>query len=320
VKDRLRRWRPRTPPLPADLEQSVDPADPDWFARELAIAAAPPWWVWRFLLWSVSPAVSLFGRVVVTGSVPEHLRGGPVIVAANHIGDYDTFTVAAALHKVGLVPRFLATGGIMKAPVAGPVLERCGGVRVDRGTDVAAHAMRVVLVGLEHGAHVVVYPEGRVGLTADGWPERGRTGLARLALQTRVPVIPVSQWGAHEVLQYRNDWGKLRTLLSAAWRQPALRVHVGEPVPLDDLSPGVTGDANRARARIMAAITRGLVPLRADEPTDRIAFHDPTRPVKAVAMFPGGHVPDDVPAGVPAGLPAGRGAGPTPPPAGTLRR
>ncbi|SCX54736.1 1-acyl-sn-glycerol-3-phosphate acyltransferases [Klenkia marina] len=309
MRARLRRWRPRTPELPADLEQSITDGDPEWFGRELAVAAHRPWWLWRFLLWSVSPAVSLFGRVVVTGSVPEHLREGPLIVAANHIGDYDTFTVAAALHRAGLVPRFLATGGIMAAPVAGPLLERCGGIRVERGTDVAAHAMRVVLVALEHGGHVVVYPEGRVGLTADGWPERGRTGLARLALQTRVPVIPVSQWGAHEVLQYGNDWGKLRTLLSAAWRQPALRVHVGDPVPLDDLAAGRVGDANRARTRIMAAITRGLVPLRAGEPADRIAFADPTRPVKAVAAFPGGHVPDDVP-----------GGGPTPPPAGTLRR
>ncbi len=211
----LRDWRPVPPPLPEDLDGSVTDGDPDWFARELAIAAHPPWWLWRFLLTTVSPAVSLFGRVQVTGGVPEHLRRGPLILAANHIGDYDTFTMAAALHRLGVVPRFLATGGIMRAPVAGPMLERAGGVRVDRGTDVAAHAMRVVLVALEHGGHVLVYPEGRVGLTADGWPERGRTGLARLALQTRVPVLPVSQWGAHEVLQYANDWGKLRTALRA---------------------------------------------------------------------------------------------------------
>lgn len=309
LRARLRTWGPATPALPADLEASVGDDDPDWFGRELAIAARPPWWLWRFALTTVSPAVSLFGRVVVTGSVPGHLRGGPLILAANHIGDYDMFAVATALHRTGLVPRFLTAGGIMRAPVVGPVLERAGGIRVDRGTDVAAHAMRVVLVALEHGGHVMVYPEGRVGLTADGWPERGRTGLARLALQTRVPVIPVSQWGAHEVLQYRNDWGKLRTALSAAWRQPALRVHIGAPVPLDDLAPGRTGDAHRARTRIMAAITRGLVPLRAGEPSDRIAFHDPTRPVTAVAAFPGGRVPPEIP-----------GAGPTPPPAGTLRR
>ena len=149
-------------------------------------------------------------------------------------------------------------------------------------------------VALVHGGHVVAYPEGRVGLTADGWPERGRTGMARMALGLGVPVIPVSQWGAHEVLQYGNDWGKLRTLVRAVVRRPALRVHVGPPVRLDDLQMGRVGDANRARYRIAAAITRGLVPLRAAEP-DRPAFVDPTRPTTAVSAFPGGLVPDDVP-------------------------
>ena len=80
-----------------------------------------------------------------------------------------------------------------------------------------------------------------------------------------VPVIPVSQWGAHEVLQYGNDWGKLRTVVRAVLRRPALRVHIGPPVRLDDLQMGRVGDANRARYRIAAAITRGLVPLRAGE-------------------------------------------------------
>ncbi len=144
------------------------------------------------------------------------------------------------------------------------------------------------------GGHVVAYPEGRIGLTRDGWPERGRTGMARLALGLGVPVIPVSQWGAHEVLQYRNDWGKLRTLVRAVVRRPALRVYVGPPVVLDDLRPGRVGDANRARYRIAAAITRGLVPLREGD-TERPLFVDPTRPVTAVAAFPGGVVPDDVP-------------------------
>jgi 1-acyl-sn-glycerol-3-phosphate acyltransferase len=147
---------------------------------------------------------------------------------------------------------------------------------------------------LVSGGHVVAYPEGRVGLAADGWPERGRTGMVRLALGMGVPVIPVSPWGAHEVLQYGNDWGKLRTVVRAVVRRPALQVHVGPPVRPDDLRMGRVGDANRARYRIAAAITRGLVPLRADE-AGRTAFRDPTRPTTAVAAYPGGVVPDDVP-------------------------
>jgi hypothetical protein len=118
--------------------------------------------------------------------------------------------------------------------------------------------------------------------------------MARMALGLGVPVIPVSQWGAHEVLQYANDSGKLRTLARAIVRRPRLKVHVGPPVKLDDLKMGHVGDANRARYRITAAITRGLVPLRADE-KQHPGWVDRTRPTTAVAAYPGGVVPDDVP-------------------------
>ena len=191
------RWRPRTPPLPEDLARLVRPDDPDWFAREMAIAAAPPWWVWRFLLRRFSWLVGIFGRIEVTGGVPEELRRGPLLLAANHIGDFDPFVIAVALHRVGIVPRIMATGGIVSAPVVGPLMERTGAIRVERGTELARHAVRVTEVALVQGGHVVAYPEGRIGLTPDGWPERGRTGMARLALGLGVPVIPVSQWGAH---------------------------------------------------------------------------------------------------------------------------
>ena len=82
--------------------------------------------------------------------------------------------------------------------------------------------------------------------------------------------------------------------MRAIVRRPHLKVHVGPPVKLDDLQMGRVGDANRARYRITAAITRGLVPLRAGE-DDRPHYVDTTRPTTAVAAFPGGVVPDDVP-------------------------
>jgi 1-acyl-sn-glycerol-3-phosphate acyltransferase len=292
--ERLRKWRPRTPPLPDDLARLVKPEDPAWFAREMAIAVAPPWWFWTFMLRHFSWLVSIFGRVEVTGGIPEELRRGPLLLAANHIGDFDPFVIAVALHKVGVAPRIMATGGILASPVAGALLERTGGIRVERGTELARDSLRVVEVALAHGGHVVAYPEGRVGLAPDLWPERGRTGMARMALGLGVPVIPVSQWGAHEVLQYGNDWGKLRSVLRAVVRRPALKVHVGPPVRLDDLEMGRVGDANRARMRIAAAITRGLVPLRAGE-IDGPRYVDPTRPTTGFAAFPGGVVPEDIP-------------------------
>lgn len=290
----LRDWRPAPPPLPRDLADLVRPSDPEWFARELAIAVAPPWWFWRFMLRRFSWLVSIFGRVEVTGSIPDELLRGPLLFAANHIGDFDPFVIAVALYKAGAMPRIMATGGIISTPIAGPLLERTGAIRVERGTELARHAVRITEVALVHGGHVVAYPEGRVGLAPDGWPERGRTGMARMALGMGVPVIPVSQWGAHEVLQYGNDWGKLRTLLRALVRRPRLQVHIGPPVQLGDLQMGRVGDANRARYRITAAITRGMVPLRAGE-DERPHYVDKTRPTTEVAAFPGGRVPDDVP-------------------------
>jgi 1-acyl-sn-glycerol-3-phosphate acyltransferase len=291
---RLGTWRPATPPLPDHLAPLVTAADPEWFGREMAIAAAPPWELWRFALRRLGRLVELFGTLEVTGGIPEELRSGPMLLAANHIGDFDPFVVAVALHRLGVTPRMMATGGIFDAPLVGPLLERTGGIRVERGTELARHAVRVTEVALVHGGHVVAYPEGRIGLTADGWPERGRTGMARLALGLGVPVLPVSQWGAHEVLQYANDWGKLRTAGRAVLTRPRLRVHVGPPVDFSDLRMGRVGDANRARYRIAAAITRGLVPLRSEEP-DRPRFEDPTRPTTAVAAYPGGVVPEDIP-------------------------
>jgi 1-acyl-sn-glycerol-3-phosphate acyltransferase len=290
----VRSWRPATPALPEHLAPLVHPGDPDWFARQLAIAAAPPWRFWRFALRRFGWLVGVFGRIEVTGSIPEELRKGPLLLAANHIGDFDPFVIAVALHKLGVTPRMMATGGIFDAPVVGPLLERTGGIRVQRGTELARNAVRVTEVALVHGGHVLAYPEGRIGLTPDGYPERGRTGMARMALGIGVPVLPVSQWGAHEVLQYENDWGKLRTAVRAVLTRPRLRVHIGPPVDFSDLRMGRMGDANRARYRIAAAITRGLVPLRADEP-DRPRFVDATRPTTAVAAYPGGVVPEDIP-------------------------
>jgi 1-acyl-sn-glycerol-3-phosphate acyltransferase len=292
---RLRDWRPAAPPLPAELQELLRPDDPEWFARELAIAAAPHWWVWTFMLRWFGWLPSVFGRIQLSGDIPPELRDGPLLLAVNHIGDFDAFVIGVALHRAGVQPRFLVKSGVLDTPVVGPLLERSGGIRVERDTDLATHALRVTEVALAHGGHVVTYPEGRIGLTPDGWPERGRTGLARMSLAADVPVLPVSQWGAHEVLQYRTDWGKVRTLISAIWRQPALQVRIGPPVFFEDLQPGRIGDAHRARTRIAAALTRGLAPLRAGEPADRVAFPDGTRPTTAVAAFPGGVVPDDVP-------------------------
>ncbi|WP_433869670.1 lysophospholipid acyltransferase family protein [Saccharopolyspora sp. CA-218241] len=243
--------------------------------------------VWRSLMLVDRWIVGLAGRLVVTGDLPDEVRGRPVLLTANHIGDFDALVLIAACRARGAAPRILATAGLFDAPVLGGVLRSAQHIRVERGGVTATAALEAVGAALaESSRPVLVYPEGRISLEPGLWPERGKSGAARMALAAEAVVVPVSQWGAHEVLHYgeptvtgaRDLLARFRSFCRGVRRRPALRVHFGQPVDLSDLSAERVGDAVRARDRIMRAITDGLVPLRADEP-DRPRHHDPTRPV-----------------------------------------
>ncbi len=270
--------------------------DDNWFGRQQGTAAREPWWFWQAATKYGYGLVSLFGRIEISGSIDERLLRGPVLLAPNHIGNFDAMVLTVACRRLGLSPRFLVTAGIMSASVVGSLLEKSGSLRVNRGQSDARKSTALVDLAIEHGAHLIIYPEGRVSLDPGLWPERGKTGLARIALAHRIPVIPVSQWGAHEVVKYQDNRAMLRSGVSSAWRQPKLKVHFGQPVNLDDLSADRRGDAVKARDRIAAAITRNLGPLRAAEPR-RPRYVDETRPVseRPGAAFPGGVVPDQIP-------------------------
>jgi len=230
--------------------------------------------------------VRLVGTLEITGEVPPELRNQPALIAANHIGMFDPFVLTAALRKSGVNPRFLLTGGLLDAPVVGWGLRKGGSIRVDRGkTNVIEAFARTTEALRSASGPVLVYPEGRVSREPGLWPERGKTGVARMALAAKVPVLTISQWGAHEAVYWGtervNSWRDLvpgvRSGLRAVRDRPTFRVHFGPVVDLSDLSATTPGDAVRAHKRIMQAITDRLVPLRPDEP-DTPRFHDPTRP------------------------------------------
>lgn len=244
-------------------------------------------WLWRALIRIDRLVVALTGRLEVTGDVQVELHGRPLLLAANHIGNLDALVLIAACARRGIAPRFLATGGLFDTPVLGTALQRSGHVRVDRGAPSATEALEHVSAALRDDPRpVLVYPEGRISLEPGFWPERGKTGVSRMALTAPATVVPISQWGAHETMIYgmpsvrgpRDLWILFCSWLRAVIRRPTLKVHFGDPVDLTDLSPGRVGDAARARDRIMRAITRNLAPLRADEPQSPNR-QDTTRPV-----------------------------------------
>lgn len=273
-----------------------DSGAPDWFTYQQKSATQRTWWFWRAATRHGRPVLSIFGDLQVSGRISPDLLRGPLLLAPNHIGNFDTFVIAVAMAEVGLEPRFLITGGIMTAPVVGKLLERSGNLRVERGKSDAVRSMHLVDIALRNNAHLCIYQEGRVSLDPGLWPERGKTGLARIALEHGVPVIPIAQWGAHAVTKYEEPKEMLGSTVSSIWRRPKLKVRFGDPVDLSGLDPNRRGDAVRARNRIAAAQTRLLAGLRPGEHAQP-AFYDRTRPVHypSTAAFPGGVVPDELP-------------------------
>ncbi len=242
--------------------------------------------LWRALIAVNRVVIGATGRLEVTGDIPASLRGRPLLLASNHIGNLDPLVLVAACRRIRVAPRFMLAGGLLDAPVMGPLLRRSGHLRVDRGSTNVGEAMQRSVDALRKGGDpIAVYPEGRISLDPGMWPERAKTGVARIALTSGAVVVPVSQWGAHEAMYWGNlhpdGWRDLLPYLTSWWRsvrtRPALKVHFGSPVDLADLAADRAGDARRAHERIMLAITTGLVPLRAAE-LDLPTFHDPTRP------------------------------------------
>jgi 1-acyl-sn-glycerol-3-phosphate acyltransferase len=234
--------------------------------------------MWRVLLGVARLVIMPVARLRVTGDVPADLRSGPIILAVNHIGPFDPIAITAACRVIRLAPRLMATGGLFRAPVVGAAMRAAGHIRINRRQADVALAVDDVAAALAAGSHVLGYPEGRITLDPGMWPERGKTGMARVALATGAPVVAVAQWGAHEVAAWGGFGPTVRALCRALVRRPVVRVHFGRQVDLSGIDAGVPGAAQRATDRIIDAITEELRPLRVDEP--RLPrYIDPVRPL-----------------------------------------
>jgi 1-acyl-sn-glycerol-3-phosphate acyltransferase len=249
----------------------------------------PPRWrpprLWRSAQLLARALLAPVARLRVTGDVPDDLRRGPLILVANHISPVDPIVLVAACQRRRIAPRIMATGGLFRAPVVGSAMRHFGHVRVDRRRPEVGRAIQAAAAAVGAGSVVLVYPEGRIGLDPHMWPERGKTGTARLAFASGAPVIPVAQWGSHEVVPYSAPKGLARRLGRAVLRRPVVRVHFGDPVDLRDLDPARPGAALRATTRIIDALTETLAPLRPDEP-HRPRYVDPSRPVDSGRVRP----------------------------------
>lgn len=235
---------------------------------------------YRLAIVIVKPVLVVFTKRDWRGR--EHVpREGGVIIAANHISWADPLTLAHFLYDSGRLPRFLAKSEVFQVPFIGRVVRGAGQIPVLRRTTDAAQALEAAVEAVHRGECVVIYPEGTVTRDPDLWPMASKTGIARLALTTGAPVVPLAQWGAQEVLAYHSKRVHLlprKTVRMLAGPPVDLSAYAGKPLTAEVLRAAT--DAIMAPVREQVGILREQTPpehvydMRIDGPGP----HGPVKP------------------------------------------
>lgn len=199
-----------------------------------------------FIRYLISPVVRLLWRVRVEGrrNVP---RRGAVIFASNHLSFIDSIVIpmasprpvffmakASYFTKKGLKGRFIAS-----------FMRGLGAIPVERGAGASAMAaLDQQRQRLAAGRAIALYPEGT--RSKDGRLYKGRTGVAFMALEEGVPVLPIGLIGTDAKMPIGSKRPKLGKKVV---------VRFGTLLDLSEHGPASSGKARRtATDEIMAAI------------------------------------------------------------------
>lgn len=185
-------------------------------------------------------------------------KEGGVLVVGNHVSYADVLATGRYLIWHGRWPRYLGKAELWKIPVVSYFAKACGQIPVHRGTAHARDALSSAEAALKRGECVSIYPEGGRTHDPDLWPQTARSGAGRLALATGVPVIPIANWGTHEIMPgKRLTWPRLGA---------RIQIKMGDPVDLSDLQGRTDLEAGHiATDRIMAAVTKLVEELRGEK-------------------------------------------------------
>jgi len=174
-----------------------------------------------FLKWiALGPVLRLVFRPETEGIENVPLEG-PAILASNHLSYADWLFMPLTLsRKVTFVAKaeYFTSPGI-KGWLQKTFFSGAGQVPIDRSSgDAAAGALLSAKRVLDAGELFGIYPEGT--RSHDGKLYRGKTGVARLAIETGVPVIPVGVVGTDRIAPPGKKFGR--------WTRPVVRF--GKPL------------------------------------------------------------------------------------------
>ncbi len=155
------------------------------------------YWVLKHIL--IGPWLRILWRPWTEGveNVPTQ---GPAIIVSNHLSFSDSFFMPLMVSRkvTFLAKSDYFTGRGIKGLFTKMFFAGAGQVPVDRsGGRASEAALLTALRILSEGNLLGIYPEGT--RSGDGRLYRGRTGVARMALEAGVPVIPVAMIGTYEI-------------------------------------------------------------------------------------------------------------------------
>ena len=179
----------------------------------------------------LGPLLRLFWPTKVVGAENVPDTGG-VILAGNHLAVADSFFMPVHVRRMVVFPAkqeyFTAPG--FKGRLKKWFFSGVGQFPIDRSSGSAAQAALDTAVRVLGEGHVLgIYPEGT--RSPDGRLYKGKTGVARIALESGCPVVPVVTIGTDKV----NPIG------SKMWRPRRLEVRFGKPLDFSRYH-GLSGD------------------------------------------------------------------------------
>lgn len=178
--------------------------------RRILIIFLRTFWRWRFMDLHKIPA------------------DGPVLIAANHISYFDPLCHALCVDTAGRIQRIFAKAELFKNPVLRRILLGCRMIPINRGSKETG-PVQVAIEALREGSVIVVYPEATTSKNPDLMPMPGKTGIARIALEAQVPVVPVAVWGSQWVIPPGAK------MLSRKSFRKLITMKIGDPIRLDEL-------------------------------------------------------------------------------------
>jgi 1-acyl-sn-glycerol-3-phosphate acyltransferase len=155
------------------------------------------YWILKHII--LGPPLKLFFRPWVEGveNLPEE---GGAILASNHLSFSDSFFLPLEVERrvTFLAKGDYFTGRGIKGKLTAAFFKGINQVPVDRsGGRASEAALNKGVEILNRGELLGIYPEGT--RSPDGRLYRGKTGIARMALEAGVPVIPVAMINTFEI-------------------------------------------------------------------------------------------------------------------------